>query len=107
MNQPNAPYIRSRVNGILIPLHPSQVGIMHRFNGAENQVVISEVNPHGGNPDSEKGATLQVPATPDPATVTAQQQPAQQPAAIETPDAPAKKKKGSRAVPPVNTVPVL
>ena len=123
MNQPNTPYIRSRVNGIMIPLHADQVGIMHRFAQPENQLVVSEINSRGGNASSEQGMTLQVPATPDPATAaqTAAAQSAQtaqaahaaamQAQAAQPTEAPAKAKtsRNKRQVPPINqtTVPVL
>lgn len=120
MNQPNTPYIRSRVNGIMIPLHADQVGIMHRFAQPENQLVVSEINSRGGNASSEQGMTLQVPATPDPATAaqTAAAQSAQTAQAAhatamqaQPTEAPAKAKtsRSKRQVPPVNqtNVPVL
>lgn len=91
---PSSPYVRSRVNGIMIPLMPGQVGIMHRFTNPENQVVIDQVNAAGGSTTSERNATLVVPSTPDPASQAAPE---------AAPEAAPAKRGRKNTPPPVNT----
>lgn len=107
MTRPSTPYIRSRVNGIMVPIQPGQAGIMHRFAQAENQLVIAEVNAAGGVANSEQDQTLVSPSTPEP---TAGAPAVEQPAApvMEQPAAPAPKKRAPRSVPAVaSNVPVI
>lgn len=47
MAKQNFPVIKSRINGLQIPLLPGQAGILHRFTNPENQLVISGVSEAG------------------------------------------------------------
>lgn len=37
----STPYVKSAVNGMIIPLLPGQAGILHRFNQPENRLVVA------------------------------------------------------------------
>jgi hypothetical protein len=58
------PFITSRVNGMKIPLHAGQAGIMHRFTQPENRLVIERIDTQGSL--AQEPETLIVPATVDP-----------------------------------------
>ena len=45
----STPFVTSAVNGIKIPLHPGQTGIMHRFDTPENKLFISAVHEKDGD----------------------------------------------------------
>ena len=52
----NLPHIKSRVNGMKIPLLAGQEGILHRFENSENKLVIESTtyNPAFNGRDSDK-----------------------------------------------------
>lgn len=72
----STPYIKSAVNGIIIPLLPGQAGILHRFNQPENRLVIagtSETLQRQARPAApDNAANLVVESTPEPAATLQQ-----------------------------------
>lgn len=68
---PNTPSVRSAVNGMTVPLHPHQGGILHRFNQKENKLVIAGVSGEPKEADPEK---LVLAGTVDPALAEALKQ---------------------------------
>ena len=46
----NVPFVKSAVNGMKIPLHPHQAGILHRFEQPENRLVVSNTSETKGLP---------------------------------------------------------
>lgn len=61
------PFITSRVNGMKIPLHAGQAGILHRYTNPENRLVIESVNAQGSI--AQEPASLVIPASPEPSDV--------------------------------------
>lgn len=64
---PNTPFIRSRVNGIAIPVLPGQAGILHRFHQPENQLVVAQVQERSAQaapPDTASDLVME--GTPEP-----------------------------------------
>lgn len=54
----STPYVHSAVNGMKIPLHPNQRGILHRFAQPENRLVISRTSETSAGPVSEARLVL-------------------------------------------------
>jgi hypothetical protein len=61
------PFITSRINGMKIPLHAGQAGIMHRFTQPENRLVVERVDTQGSL--AQEPETLTIPASQDPSEV--------------------------------------
>jgi cell division protein FtsN len=62
-----SPFVRSGVNGMLIPLLPHQGGILHRYGQPENRLVIAATS----EPEAE-APQLVIPSEPDPALAETQ-----------------------------------